>query len=97
MSEVGIRFGGADGGLHPVGTVAWQHLFGDRTGRMTAAFDIGGDPFTTGGARRSRNALRVNAGVGYRVGSIDLGLGYDGRLAGLDTDHGVRLTAALKF
>jgi autotransporter-associated beta strand protein len=97
MSEVGIRFGGADGGLHPVGTVAWQHLFGDRTGRMTAAFDIGGDPFTIGGARRSRNALRVNAGVGYRVGSIDLGLGYDGRLAGLDTDHGVRLTAALKF
>ena len=97
MSEAGFRFGGADGGLRPVGTVAWQHLFGDRTGRMMAAFDVGGDPFTIGGARRSRNALRVNAGLGYRVHSIDLGLSYDGRLSGLDTDHGLRLTAALKF
>ena len=75
----------------------WQHLFGERTGKMTAAFEVGGDPFAIGGARRSRNALRLNAGVGYRLRSLDVGVSYDGRLAGLDTDHGLRLTAALKF
>ena len=101
MSEVGIRFGGSastvQNGFQPVGTVAWQHLFGDRTGEMTAAFDVGGDPFTIGGARRGRNALRINAGLGYRINSLDVGLSYDGRVAGVDTDHGIRLTAAVKF
>ena len=100
IGELGIRLGstatGADG-VHPVGLVAWQHLFGERTGKMTAAFEVGGDPFAIGGARRSRNALRLNAGVGYRLRSLDVGVSYDGRLAGLDTDHGLRLTAALKF
>ena len=72
-------------------------MFGDRTGEMTAAFDVGGDPFTIGGARRGRNALRINAGLGYRINSLDVGLSYDGRVAGVDTDHGIRLTAAVKF
>ena len=101
MSEVGIRFGGsasaAGNGLQPLGTIAWQHLFGDRTGEVTSALDIGGDPFTIGGARRGRNALRINGGVGYRINVLDLGLTYDGRVAGSDTDHGIRLTAAIKF
>ena len=101
MTELGVRVGGAakagSGQLYPVGTVAWQHLFGDRTGMMTAAFDTGGDAFDIRGARRSRNALRVNAGLGYRIQSLNIALSYDGRLAGQDVDHGVRLTAAVKF
>ena len=101
MTELGVRLGGAakagPGGLYPVGTVAWQHLFGDRTGTMTAEFDTGGDSFDIRGAQRSRNALRVNAGLGYRIRSLDIGLSYDGRLAGQDVDHGLRLTAAVKF
>lgn len=101
MTELGVRVGGAakagSGQLYPVGTVAWQHLFGDRTGTMTAEFDIGGDPFDIRGARRSRNALRVNAGLGYRIRSLNVALSYDGRLAGQHVDHGVRLTAAVKF
>jgi outer membrane autotransporter protein len=101
MTELGVRLGGAakagSGGLYPVGTVAWQHLFGDRTGAMTAEFDIGSDPFDIRGAQRSRNALRVNAGLGYRIKSLNIGLSYDGRLAGRDIDHGLRLTAAVKF
>lgn len=101
MTELGVRLGGTakagSGGLHPVGTIAWQHLFGDRTGTMTAEFDVGSDPFDIRGAQRSRNALRVNAGVGYRIKALDIGLNYDGRLAGRDIDHGLRLTAAVKF
>ena len=101
MTELGVRVGGAakagSGNLYPIGTVAWQHLFGERTGSMTAEFDIGGDPFDIHGAQRSRNALRVNAGFGYRIKSLNIGLSYDGRLAGQDVDHGLRLTAAVKF
>jgi fibronectin-binding autotransporter adhesin len=101
MTELGVRVGGAakagSGNLYPTGTVAWQHLFGKRTGTMTAAFDIGSDPFDIRGAERSRNALRVNAGLGYRIQSLSIGLSYDGRLAGQDVDHGVRLTAAVNF
>jgi hypothetical protein len=39
----------------------------------------------------------VNAGLGYRIQSLSIGLSYDGRLAGQDVDHGVRLTAAVNF
>ncbi len=101
MTEVGVRVSGSAklgaGSIYPIGTVAWQHLLGDRRGSMDAAFDIGSDPFTIDGAKRSRDGLRVNAGLGYRIGGASIGVSYDGRLSNSDTDHGVRLTAGIQF
>jgi outer membrane autotransporter protein len=69
------------------GMIGWQHAFGDTATTSTARF-LTGDSFTTFNTRRDKNALVVEAGMDFGLGTnATFGLSYRGRIAADARDH----------
>jgi hypothetical protein len=102
-TELGARFTGAWGPVHPQLTLAWQHAFGDERASYDALF---ADAPTSGArasfpvisARQQRDAAEVGlALMGGVHKDLEWRVAYDGRFNGDVTDHDVSLRLTYKF
>lgn len=91
LLRLGARLGGSAGqsGLTPRLTLAWQRAFGDRAGLAVQQF-ASSQPFQIVGATIGRDQALVDAGLGYRRRSVQVGLSYQGLLGSSNRSHGVR-------
>jgi fibronectin-binding autotransporter adhesin len=84
--------------MSAVGTLGWQHAFGDVTPTETLAFLAGGTPFTIAGVPLARNTAVVEGGVNFAVtDAATVSLAYSGQIAGGAHDHEVRASFAWNF
>jgi len=80
------------------GTLGWRHAFGDVTPEALLAFRDGGLPFTVAGVPITRDALLVEAGIGFNLmRNASIGLTYSGQLARAAQDHAARGEINWKF
>jgi outer membrane autotransporter protein len=80
------------------GLLAWQHAFGDVNPERLLAFRSGGAGFEVGGVPIDRDALLVQAGVGFNVASwASLDISYTGTIGEDAEDHGVKGRLDVKF
>jgi outer membrane autotransporter protein len=79
-------------------TAAWRHAGGDTDTLATMQLVGGGAPFIIGGLPIADNALAVDAGVGFRLGTNGtLDVAYNGQMGGGLSDQGVRATLRYWF
>lgn len=93
--EAELPFGGIGARLH--GTFGWRHAFGDVTPASHLSF-AGGTPFSVLGAPIARDALVLEAGLDFALGSnATLSVSYNGQLASEARDHGVKADFHMLF
>nr|WP_236000403.1 autotransporter domain-containing protein [Bradyrhizobium uaiense] len=80
------------------GTLGWRHAFGDVRPETLLAFSGGGTPFTVAGVPIARDALLVEAGLGFNLArNASVGLMYSGQLARDSRDHTAKGEINWKF
>ncbi|WP_162240927.1 autotransporter domain-containing protein [Bradyrhizobium tropiciagri] len=80
------------------GTFGWRHAFGDVRPETLLAFSGGGTPFTVAGVPIARDALLVEAGLGFNLAhNASVGLIYSGQLARDSHDHTAKGEINWKF
>ncbi len=80
------------------GTLSWRHAFGDVRPETLLAFSGGGTPFTVAGIPIARDALLVEAGLGFNLArNASVGLIYSGQLARDSHDHTAKGEINWKF
>ena len=83
--------------LTPRTSIAWQHVMGDTTGRMTAGFQSGGIDYGISGAALARNAAKVGLDFDFDIGAAKVIAGYSGTIGGSASEHTAKLAFQLKF
>ena len=84
--------------MSAIGTLGWQHAFGDVTPTETLAFAAGGIPFTIAGVPLARNMAVVEGGLTFAVtDAANVALAYSGQIAGAVRDHEVRASFDWNF
>ena len=84
--------------MSAIGTLGWQHAFGDVTPTETLAFAAGGIPFTVAGVPLARDTAVVEAGLTFAVtDAANVALAYSGQIAGAVRDHEARASFDWNF
>lgn len=101
FGELGLRLGGRlpsnDLIIAPDVSIAWQHAWGERRGRSTQRFGIGGNSFLVEGIAIKRDAARIDAGLEIGTDKFGFRLSYSGQLAKDWSDQAARATFRLSF
>ncbi len=84
--------------MSAIGTLGWEHAFGDVTPTETFAFAAGGIPFTIAGVPLARNTAVVEAGLTFAVtDTANVAFAYSGQIAGAVRDHEARASFDWNF
>ena len=94
---LGGRFEGVlgdftSGTFNPFLSVAWEHEFDPTRQKVKMSFADGpeGADFTTISARTPRDSLVIGMGSNFAISeTMDIGVGYDGRLNNKYTSHSI--------
>lgn len=78
--------------------VGWRHVFGDVDPSALLAFSGGPSAFTVAGIPIDRDALVVEAGLNWKIGSdMTMGLSYDGQVGQRAQEHTVKGNFTWRF
>jgi outer membrane autotransporter protein len=84
----GVKWAGQLGGVVPEVSLAWRHMFGDRTAGFTANFAGFADcDFDIVSAEEKRDAVMAGLSIGGKLGPADLRIGYLGAFNSDYTEH----------
>lgn len=87
----------ADSPFSVRGQLAYRRAFGDVVPRALLAFASGGTQFQTAGIPVDRDALVVEAGLGWQRKDVALELAYTGQIGQRADDHGAKGSFVYKF
>ena len=85
------------GTFTPRTSIAWQHVMGDRNGRLDAGFQAGGTDYSILGTALARDAAKVGLDFDFDFGAAKVVAGYTGTLAGVATQHTAKVELQVKF
>ena len=81
----------------PRASVAWQHVMGERGGKMEAGFQAGGSDYAATGSVLSRDSAKVAVDLDLEFGRAKFVFGYSGLVGSVATHHTAKLGVQVRF